>query len=168
MKHIVNSLTVIMVILLGSCQKENFEPLQTPLPIYRQFNTEISTIILSEQENFDGFYDNLHIVNSIDELPDDRVFGTEEFRRADINFSKYSLIIAYNLILGDVLTCKYDWSRNNYFLDYAFDVTCERVKDSEFVDGEIQRVSYIRSAILVSHIPSDSRCVMGVDICDKD
>lgn len=168
MKYVLNLIAVIAISLLSSCHKDDYsDPMLTPLAIHRQFKTEVSSLSMSELESFDELPDGLHIVNSIDELPDDRLFGTEKFRKADINFSDYSLIIAYNFIFGDVLTCKYDWCFNNFILRYQLNISLDRVKDSEYVDGEIDRFSYVRSAILVSRIPSDSRYIMGLEMHDK-
>lgn len=168
MKYLLNIIALLTLSMLVSCHKDDYsDPQLTPLAIHRQFHTEMSAIRVSELDSFEGLDDELYIVNSIDELPDDRLFGTEEFLRADINFSEYSLIIVYQFIFGDVLSYKYDWYYNNWSLRYQFYITCDRAKDSEYVDGEIERATYIRSAILVSRIPSDSRWSIGFSVFDK-
>lgn len=158
MKYILNIIFVLSIALLTSCHKDDSEPAKTPLKIYRQFKTETKTVRLSELESLAGLDDKLCIVNSIEELPDDPFFGTEEFQRAAINFSEYSLIIKYHFVFGDVTGYEYGWYYNNWFLRYEFHITYDIIKDSEYVDGEIDLAIYVRSAILVRHIPSDSRC----------
>ncbi len=107
---------------------------------------------LSELKDFTEYKDKLFIVNSIDELPDDKYFSTEDFVRANINFYEYSLVIVYQLILGDIVTYQYSWCYDNWEERYQFNTTYDRIKDSEYVDGEIENFTYLRSAILVRRI----------------
>lgn len=166
MRYLLKILAVITIVLLSSCHKDDPDPLISQLPIHRNFGSEMICLRVSELESFPEL-DDLYIVNSIEDLPDDPWFSTEEFRRAGIDFSKYSLIIVYNFIFGDILTYKYDWYFEDWCLRYRFDITCDYVRDSEWVDGELERATYIRSAILVNRIPSDSRWIVGLSLFDK-
>lgn len=158
MKQILNILVMLSITLLTSCNKEDIEPEYTPLTIHRQFNTQTMPVKLSELKDFTEYKDKIFIVNSIDELPEDWHFSTEDFLRANINFSEYSLIIAYQLIIGDIVTHQYEWCYNNWDERYQFNTIYDRIKDSEYVNGEIENFTYLRSAILVRRIPSDARC----------
>lgn len=166
MRYLLKILAVITIVLLISCHKDDSDPLLIPLPIHRHFSTEMISLRVSELDSFPEL-NNLYIVNSIEDLPDDRWFSTEEFLRAGIDFSQYSLIIVYQFIFGDLLTYKYDWCFEDWCLRYQFNIICDRVRDSEYVDGEIERATYIRSAILVNRIPSDSRWIVGISVFDK-
>ena len=99
MKQILNILILLSIVLFTSCNKEDREPEYTPLTIHRQFNTQTMPVKLSELKDFTEYKDKIFIVNSIDELPEDKYFSTEDFVRANINFSEYSLVIVYQLIL---------------------------------------------------------------------
>lgn len=138
-----------------SCNNDN-EPEITPLTIHRHFKTEILQLKLSDIDKFSEYKDNLFIVNSTDEIPEDKHFGIETFQEAHINYSDFSLIIVYQLLLGDIKTFKYNWSYNNWFERYQFDLTYDYIKDSENIGDENETFSYIRCAFLVRHIPSNA------------
>ncbi len=167
MKFILKVLTVFCIFLLASCNKQDRETEIIQLPIHRQFKTETMPVKLSEIDSFTEYKDNLFIVNSIAELPEDIHFGVDDFKRADINFSEYSLVIAYQFIIGDVVAYKYNWLYNNWFDRYQFNISLDKVKDSEYVDGEIERCTYMRSAILVRHIPSDSGWTISLSVNER-
>ncbi len=164
MKQILNILILLSIVLFTSCNKEDREPEYTPLTIHRQFNTQTMPVKLSELKDFTEYKDKIFIVNSIDELPEDKYFSTEDFVRANINFSEYSLVIVYQLILGDIVTYQYGWCYDNWDESYQFNTIYDRIKDSEYVDGEIENFTYLRSAILVRRIPFDAKCSILMDI----
>lgn len=164
MKQIFNILFLLSFALLTSCNNEDREPEYTPLTIHRQFNTQAMPVKLSELKDFTEYKDKVYIVNSTDELPDDKYFGTNDFVRADINFSEYSLVIVYQLIIGDIVTYQYGWGYNNWDEHYQFNTTYDRIKDSEYVDGKIENFTFLRSAILVRQIPSDAKCYYSLGI----
>lgn len=58
------------------------------------------------------------------------------------------------LILGDIVTYQYGWCYNNWEERYQFNTTYDRIKDSEYVNGNIENFTYLRSAILVRRISS--------------
>jgi len=153
--------------LLTSCNKDEGDPEFTPLPIERQFKTETLPVKLSELKDFTEYEDEVFIVNSIDELPDDKHFSVEDFTKANINFSEYSLIIAYQLLFGDITSFSYGWCYNNWFDRYQFNTKLGYVKDSEYEAGEIENLTFIRSAVLVRHIPSDSDCTISLSIYEQ-
>lgn len=140
-----------------SCNNDN-EPEITPLTIHRHFKTEILQLKLSDIDKFSEYKDNLFIVNSTDEIPEDKHFGIEPFQEAHINYSDFSLIIVYQLLLGDIKTFKYKWSYNNWFERYEFNMTYDVIKGSEYVDidNEVGSFSYTRCAFIVPHISSNS------------
>lgn len=164
MKQILNILILLSIVLFTSCNKEDREPEYTPLTIHRQFNTQTMPVKLSELKDFAEYKDKLFIVNSIGELPEDSHFSTEDFVRANINFSEYSLVIVYQLILGDIVTYQYSWCYDNWEERYQFNTTYDRIKDSEYVDGEIENFTYLRSAILVRRIPADAKWSISMGI----
>lgn len=164
MKQILNILFLLSIVIFTSCNKEDREPEYTPLTIHRQFNIQTMPVQLSELKDFTEYKDKIFIINSIDELPEDKYFSTEDFVRANINFVEYSLIISYQLLIGDVVACQYGWCYNNWYEHYQFNTTFDRIKDSEYVDGEIENFTYLRNAILVRHIPSDARCTYSLGI----
>lgn len=144
--------------LLVSCSKEEKEPELTPLPIVRQFDTMTTSVRLSGLEDISGYRDFSVVVRSADELPDDPHFGTGDFVRADIDYSRYSLLVSYHLLLGDVSVESCRWGFNNWFDRYEFGITFAHVKDSEYDgDGEYEYMTYVRSAVLVNRLSEDAR-----------
>ncbi len=158
---------LLLMMLASSCAKEERGPEYTPLTIHRQFNTLTMPVRLSELKDFTEYKDKIFIVNSIDELPADKHFSTEDFSRANINFAEFSLIIAYQLILGDIVTYQYGWCFDNWEERYQLNTTYDRLKDSELSDGEIENFTYLRSAVLVRRIPSDSNCAILMSIYER-
>ena len=72
MKQILNILILLSLILLTSCNNEDKKPEYTPLTIHRQFNTQTMPVKLSDLKDFTEYKDKIFIVNSIDELPEDK------------------------------------------------------------------------------------------------
>ncbi len=168
MKQILNILLWLSICLLtSSCGKEENESEVVSLTIHRQFDTAVMHGKLSDLNDFSDYEDRGLIVNSLDDLPEDEYFGNEDFIRAQIDFSRYSLILVYQFELGDIISYKYRWCYNNWFDRYQFMATFNRVKDSEYVDGEVENFSYIRSAIVVSHIPSDAKWSISEGVHDR-
>lgn len=167
MKYFLNFFILMSIVLLTSCNKEDKEPEYIPLAIHRQFDTETMRVKLSCLKDFTDYKDEILIVNSLDGLPQDKYFEIEDFRRANINFSEHSLIIVYQLIIGDVVSYKYGWGVNNRDERYEFHASYDFVKDSEYVDGEIENFTFIRSAILVERIPSNSNRIISFSVSAK-
>lgn len=167
MKYITNIFILLSIALLTACNKDDKEPELTPLPIHRQFKPEILHVKLSELDKFTDYKDRLYIINSAEEIPEDKYFNSEIFQQANINFSDYSLIIAYQLLLGDIATFKYNWSYNNWEERYQINTIYDRIKGSEYADDNIENFSYIRSAILVRHISADSELAIVSSIYER-
>lgn len=136
MKNFIKVFIIFSIALLTSCNREDREPLITPLSIHRQFKTETMHVKLSDIDSFTGYEDELFIVNSITNLPEDIYFSVEDFKRADINFSEYSLVVVYQLIPGDIVNYKYGWEYNNWYERYQFCISLDKIKDSEYINGE--------------------------------
>ena len=163
-KYSLNILSLLLVAISASSNRNDREPEYTPVAIHRQFNTQSKPVKLSELRDFSGYKSRLFIVNSIDELPVDQHFSTDDFIRANINFSDYSLIVAYQLIIGEIVAYHYDWCYNNWDERYQLNTTYDRVRDSEYEDGEIENFTYLRSAVLVRRIPSNANCVISMGV----
>lgn len=164
MKHLLSILALLAIVLLPSCNKNEREPEYTQLGIHRQFNTQTMSVSLANLKDFTEYKDKIFIVNSIADIPQDSHFSTEDFEHANINFSEYSLIIVYQLLIGDIVSYQYSWGYNNWDEQYQFNTTYDRIKDSEYVDGQIDKFTYIRSAILVRRIPADSPCSISLGV----
>ena len=136
-----------------SCNKNEMEPETVSLPVIETFNPVTKEILSSEISDLALYKEQVFVVNSMSELPDDEIFDNEEFLNQDIDFSKYSLIIFYNLQFGKILSTEYKWGYNNYFDQYVVRIIYEIEKGSTYVDGEIELTTYVRGAMLVDHIP---------------
>ncbi|MCH5240012.1 MAG: hypothetical protein J1F38_07295 [Muribaculaceae bacterium] len=138
---------------LTSCNKNNATPIYIPLPVIETFNPVMKEFYYSESQGLPIINENVYVVNSISELPDDDIFGNEEFMNQEIDFSQYSLIIFYNLQLGKILSTKFRWGYNNDLEKYQVSISYEVEKGSDIIDGEVELVNYVRGAMLVDHIP---------------
>lgn len=141
---------------LSSCNKNNASPVYIPLPVIKTFNPMIKEIIISDSHILAPYKESIHIVNSISELHEDEIFGNSEFLDQDIDFSKYSLVIFYDLQFGKILSTKYGWRYDTDLEQYQVAISYEVEKDSAFVDGELELATFVRGAMLVDHIPAQS------------
>lgn len=137
---------------LTSCNKNDVAPIYIPLPVIETYHPELKEFDISEIQNSIPYIDETFIVNSIAEIPDDIIFGNDEFLDQDIDFSQYSLIIFYNLQFGKILSTDYKWVYNSDLEQYQVAVSYEIEKDSA-INGEIESATYVRGAMLVDHIP---------------
>lgn len=161
MKILINILLLLSLLATSSCNKDELTPLFKPLPIHKQFKTETKPVKLSELKDFLDYKDHIFVVNSLDELPDDIHFGTADFQDADIDFSHYSLIIAYQLCLGEIVSSRYLWGYNTPLSSYQINLTCDCIKDSQYKDGEIENFTFIRLSFLADKIPTNSNCTLS-------
>ena len=145
-----------------SCNKNDTSPIYIPLPVIETFNPVMKEFYYSESQGLPIINENVYVVNSISELPEDEIFGNEEFMNQDIDFSQYSLIIFYNLKVGKILSTKYRWGYNTDFEKYQVSISYEIEKGSDFVDGEVELVTYVRGAMLVDKISSSSEVIQMI------
>lgn len=145
-----------------SCNKNDTSPIYIPLPVIETFNPVIKEFYYSESQGLPIINENVYVVNSISELPEDEIFGNEEFMNQDIDFSQYSLIIFYNLQLGKILSTKFRWGYNTDLEKYQVSISYEIEKGSDFVDGEVELVTYVRGAMLVDKISSSSEVIQMI------
>lgn len=145
-------------VILGmtSCNKNDSTPTYLPLPVVETFKPVMKEFHYSESQGLPDINEKAYVVNSISELPDDKIFGKEEFLTQDIDFSQYSLVIFYDFQLGKILSTKYRWGFNSDLEHYQVSISYEVEKGSDFIDGELELVTYVRGALLVNHIPSQT------------
>lgn len=151
-----------LLMLSVSCNKKETEPIYIPLSIKQTFETEMKEFNISHIEDWSPINDTVKIINSLSELPADEIFGNEEFLSVD--FSQHSLIIVYDVQFGKVMSARYRWGYNNYFEQYDVNINYEVIKDSQCIDGEITFATFIRGAILVDRIPSDSEIIATIGV----
>ena len=158
MKKIKYLILCLIVILTGvsSCNKNDVNPVYIPLPIIETFKPVMKEIHFSEIQDLAPYKQQVFIVNSITELPDDEIFGNEEFLDKDIDFSQYSLIIFYDLQFGKIISSKNRWGYSTDLEQYQVSTGYEIEKGSDFIDGEFELATYVRGAMLVDHIPAQS------------
>lgn len=158
--NIRNALSVALVAAAAvSCNRNESKDMYTPLGYALQYDVKSQNVrwvkITPEERREYNIY-KIYLVNSVEELPEDKIFGVEEFRLADIDFRKYSLILSYHVVPGYAIGHKYYWSYNNFDDCYEFSVHYSTVEDSEHKDTADEMFTYVRNAILVNHIPSSS------------
>ena len=127
-----------------------------PLPIVKTYIPVMKEFNYSESQGLPFINENAYVVNSISELPDDEIFGNEEFMNQDIDFSQHSLIIFYGLQPGKILSTQYRWRYNTYLELYQVAIEYEVEKGSDIIDEELELITFIRGALLVDHIPAQT------------
>lgn len=140
--------------LVFSCDKSSDAPeLIKRLPVDRVFKTVILPVKLSETTGLDTYKEKVYIVNSADEFPDSEIIPCDDLEAVDVDFTRQSMIISYQLQLGKIVSAEYRWLYN----DWDVDTTFKKIKDSEYENGAVETLSYLCSALLVARIHSDSR-----------
>lgn len=155
---------IVLSIGFSSCNKNDYTPTYIPLAIVETFNTEMKEFVISEIQDIAHYREEIFVVNSISELPEDEIFGKDEFLDQDIDFSKYSLIIFYDIEFGKIESMKYRWVYATDVNKYQVSISYEIEKGSDFVDGKVEWVTYVRGAMLVDQIPSSSEVIQWVGV----
>ena len=170
MKRIKNLIIWMFGLSLGfsSCNKNDANPIYISLPIVETFEPMMKEIIIYETNDKPSFREHVYVVNSIDELPNDYIFGNDEFLDKDIDFSQYSLIIFYDHEFGKIVSTRCRWVYATDFNKYQVSISYEIEKGSDVVDGEFDLVTYVRGAMLVDQIPSSSDVIMSVGVFGVD
>ena len=137
---------------LSSCNKNEHSPIYLPLPVIETFNPVMKEFDISEIQELAHYREEVFVVNSISELPEDEIFDNDEFLDQDIDFSKYSLIIFYDIEFGKIESMKYRWVYATDIEQYQVSINYEIEKGSDIVNGEVERITYVRGAMLVDHI----------------
>ena len=101
----------------------------------------------------DGF-----VVNSRADFPRDIVFGLEDIKSADIDFSQYTLLIQYVLVPGYVQSHNMLWQKNNADNKFEF-VTWFKTSD---LQESSDAFTYYRAAILVKKIPAQQLSLIHI------
>ena len=141
---------------LSSCNKNDSTPHFIHLPVIETFEPVMKEFVIPESQDIIPYKEETFVVNSISELPDDVVFGNDEFLNQDIDFSKYSLIIFYDIQFGKIASVKYKWGYDSDLELYSVAISYEIEKGSDIIDGEVELVNYVRGAMLVDHIPQQT------------
>lgn len=142
---------------LGSCSKTEYEPLIKPLKIERIIESETVGVKLSEIKDLDRYSTVVSIVSSPDDVP----VGIDA---SDIDFSRYSLVIARYMELGDIVSCEYTWNYNEWEDRYILSVAMRKIRGSEYEGDEIEHATCLSCAIVVRRVPSDIRISLASSI----
>lgn len=138
--------------LMCSCSHNNDGPQsETRLPIQEIFMPLGLWIEHSDTDApfFQELSKKLFVVNSPDELPDDRLGFTEAYKKAD--FKNYTMLIYYQLHRWEVESCQYRFVRLNLEKKYNWTITMRVDADNEPYP-EMRCIS--RFAIMVNKIPA--------------
>ncbi len=138
----------------------------TRLPIDCVVETVIVPVKLSEIDDMASYKDEVFIVNSPDDIPDNKIIDSDDLKAVNIDFTRQSMIILYQMQIGKIVSSEYRWLYNDWEEYYLFDSVFKKIKDSEYENGEIENFSYIRSALIVKQISPTSRISWSVDIKD--
>ena len=139
---------------LSSCNKNDRNVTYISLPIIETYAPVMKEFYYSESQGLPTINEKVYVVNSMSELPEDKIFGNEEFLNQDIDFSQYSLIIFYDLQPGKIKSTKYKWGYDSDLKHYYVYTGYEVEKGSDIMDGELEIITYVRGAMLVNHIPT--------------
>ena len=148
----------------SSCNKNDSTPIYLPLPVIESFTPMMKEFIISDSQDLVPYSEHTYIVNAISELPESDIFGDKEFVDQDIDFSRYSLIIFYDLEFGKIESIRYRWGYATDIDKYQVSISYEIEKGSDIIDGEMVLATYVRGAMLVDKIPSNSEVIQMVGV----
>lgn len=149
--------------ILISCNHKS-EKLYQSLPIAKEFEGEYFIFDRGEisKEELHEMPNLTLVINSQDEFPQENLMGLKEIKESDIDFRKYTLLLAYFKFPGLILGCRY-----LYYKDLANDIINFQMKFRLDLDQnqnpEAENLfTYYRCAILVSKIPDDEEVAFSV------
>ena len=147
-------LTLTLSLILCSCNK-NEPPLEIILPIsetYVPSSIEFPTGLDDEQKrNLSHLVNNQHIINSVDELPNDLIGFSEAYNK--INFKNSTLLIKYMVHDYSIDTYNSRYYRNTKENSYNWMVNIGSASD---LDADSDNLMLTRFAILVNKLPADA------------
>lgn len=151
-----------LCVFLGSCSHHNDDPqTETRLPIEEIFTPAGMWFEKSDVDApfFQEISKKLFVVNSPDQLPDDRLGFSDAYKKAD--FNNYTMLIYYQLHRWAFESCKYHFVRLNLEKAYNWTITMKVAADEEPYP-EMRCIS--RFAIMVNKIPEgwDVTAVLGL------
>lgn len=147
----------LVALLLTACHKDEPDAV-LEYPIMTELQTMSQKVLWLDKEAVDHskYLNTQHfIVNDPSQLPDDKIFGTDDFRHFDIDFSTRSLLISYMVIPGVYYGHKYTWMYDNTQKQYQLYTTYYTYPEGE-EDTKSEVFSYIRTAVLVKKISEDA------------
>lgn len=121
--------TALLLCLFSSCGKSNDAPeMIKRLPVDCVFKTVILPVKLSETTGLDAYKEKVYIVNSVDEFPDNEIIPCDDLEAVDVDFTRQSMIISYQLQLGKIVSAEYRWLYNDWDDHYTLDTTFKKSK----------------------------------------
>lgn len=146
-----------VMLCLTSCHRDEPDAV-LEYPIITEYETLSQTVLWLDKEAVDHskYLNTQHfIVNDLSQLPDDKIFGTDDFRNYDIDFSTRSVLISYMVIPGVYYGHRYTWMYDNTQKQYQLYTTYYTYREGE-EDTKSEVYSYIRTAVLVKKISNDA------------
>lgn len=145
---------VVAITMLASCGKDDEPQLYTRYEIVQELEPKSKTLNWGEmsQDERRLYPRDGYVVNSRNAFPRDVVFGMEDIKSADIDFTKYTLLMQYVLVPGYVQSHRLFWQRNNTEKKYEFVAQFSTSAFEESLDA----FTYYRAAVLVKKIPENS------------
>ncbi|MBD5356621.1 MAG: hypothetical protein HDR88_06415 [Bacteroides sp.] len=141
----------VVCLLMSSCTHHNDGPQsETRLPIEEIFTPAGMWIEESDADApfFQDISRKLFVVNSADELPDDRLGFSDTYKKAD--FKNYTMLIYYQLHRWEFESCQYLYLRLNLERKFSWTITMKVAADEDTYPG-MRCIS--RFAIMVNKIP---------------
>ena len=139
---------------LTSCNNKH-EMVYHTLPIEKEYEAlkyvfdrnEISEEELKEMPNLKL------VINSEEEFPKEELMGLEELKDSEIDFRKYTLLLVYYKVSGEIDGVAYNYAKDfeNEIIIFSINYHIETDKTEN-----MDLFTYCRSAILVSKIPENS------------
>ena len=152
-----NLIFLFLCLILFSCNHKS-EILYLTLPIEKEYDTMMHIYNRSEISD-DELKDmpNLKLViNSDDEFPVENLLGLDELKESDIDFQKYTLLLVYYKMPGEVDVCTYGVAKDFENDKIIFSVNYHMIPDLKEIPERDDIFTYCRSAILVTKIPEDT------------
>lgn len=120
---------------------------------------EKKSIENANADTFDLFDHKIHLVNSIGQLKNDRLFtyatGYLQEELSKCNFDKYTLVITSSSSLYEISDIEYNFSYDKYNSEYRY----YQMIHSKQSEDTARNLYYVINAFLIMKIPDNSRTI---------
>lgn len=159
MKQIGQFIITLLLITCYSCNNHDERGLYTPLGIVAELEPRSEIIPFADMtpEERREYPRTNYVVNAPEDLPDDKVFGMQDIIAANVDFSRYTLLINYNIIPGYIFGHRYYWQYDNTFEQYELGCLFKASELDWDEESDLpEDWTYYRGAVIVNKISSNA------------
>ena len=154
MKYLSCLLLIILGAIFSSCNHSDEPPAEVSLPIIEAYVPVTLSFNKNDEamaEKIKDFYDKRYIVNDKYELPKDTIGFSNAYK--DIDFNKYTLLIAYDVTSYPIDTYSNSYKGNNIKKIYNWSI---HIGTSTIPNSSAEENIFTRYSILVDKLSAES------------